>query len=201
MKKIVLITLIFAYSICTSAQIETDELTIHPMLGVNIADFTHSPNSDARLGIAAGVELGYQLTPKFGLSVAWMYSQQGAIGKVKYRNKKFKERIYLDYINMPIMANVNIAKGFCVKFGVQPGFNVNSEYEISAVGVNVGGQLSDAGIDVKTFDFSIPIGLSYEFNNAIVIDARYNIGTTNIVSNDDTKNSVFQFTLGYKFGL
>lgn len=201
MKKILLVTLFLVSSICTFTQPEVKVLTVHPMLGVNIADFTNSPYSDARLGIAAGAELGYQLTPRFGLSVACLYSMQGAIGKVKYRNMKFKERIYIDYINMPIMANINVAKGFDVKFGIQPGVNINSEYEISAVGINVGGQLSDVGINVRPFDFSIPIGLSYEFKNAIVVDARYNFGITKVVSGYDNKNSVFQFTVGYKFAL
>ena len=40
----------------------------------------------------------------------------------------------------------------------------------------------------------------YEFNN-VVIDARYNFGVTNIADGGDAKNSVFQFTLGYKFAL
>ncbi len=58
------------------------------------------------------------------------------------------------------------------------------------------------GIDskAKKFDLSIPVGLSYEISN-VVLDARYNWGLTKIVSNSDSKNSVFQITLGYKFEL
>jgi len=35
----------------------------------------------------------------------------------------------------------------------------------------------------------------------IVIDARYNWGLTKVADYIDFKNSVFQFTLGYKFTL
>ena len=52
----------------------------------------------------------------------------------------------------------------------------------------------------ESFDFSIPVGLSYEFNN-VVLDARYNFGVTSVADGGDAKNSVFQFTLGYKFAL
>ena len=62
------------------------------------------------------------------------------------------------------------------------------------------GNLSAWGINVNTFDFSIPIGLRFEFSN-VVIDARYNIGITKIEKDGKERNSVFQFTLGYKFKL
>jgi len=67
---------------------------------------------------------------------------------------------------------------------------------------------------MKTFDFAIPVGLSYEYQN-FVFDARYNFGVTKVFDNaksdwlglgvnmGDAKvhNSVFQFTIGYKFAL
>lgn len=54
--------------------------------------------------------------------------------------------------------------------------------------------------DVKGFDLAIPVGLSYQYQN-IVLDARYNWGVTKIMDDVDSKNSVFQITLGYKFAL
>jgi hypothetical protein len=89
-----------------------------------------------------------------------------------------------------------VAKGLAVKLGVQPGFNVNSKSLIkTAVG-----NLSQQESDVKSVDFSIPVGLSYEFNN-FVIDGRYNFGLTKVYDGSDSKNSVFQITLGYRFDL
>lgn len=53
--------------------------------------------------------------------------------------------------------------------------------------------------DFKSFDLSIPLGLSYEISD-FVIDARYNLGLTKIIDNGDAKNknSVIQITVGYK---
>ncbi len=53
---------------------------------------------------------------------------------------------------------------------------------------------------VKKFDFSVPVGVSYEFNN-LVLEARYNVGLTEVIADSKAKNSVFQLSLGYKFGL
>ena len=55
-------------------------------------------------------------------------------------------------------------------------------------------------LKANTFDLSIPVGLSYEYKN-FVLDGRYNFGVTNISKNGNPKNSVFQFTLGYKFDI
>ena len=54
--------------------------------------------------------------------------------------------------------------------------------------------------EVNTFDFSVPVGISYEYMN-VCLDARYNIGVSKIADGDAGRNSVFQITLGYKFKL
>ena len=66
------------------------------------------------------------------------------------------------------------------------------------------GHKADFDDAVKSFDFAIPVGLSYEFKR-FVLDARYTLGVTKIFDEDkvnlDSKNLTFQLTLGYKFTL
>ena len=52
---------------------------------------------------------------------------------------------------------------------------------------------------VIEFDLAIPLGISYEYQH-FVLDVRYNLGLIGTVTDiDDTyRNSVFQFSLGYK---
>ena len=123
----------------------------------------------------------------FSISAGALYSMQGA--------KDDGETAKLDYINVPILANVYVAKGLAVKLGIQPGFNVNSKLSGSE-----GSFSYSSSFDAKTIDFSIPVGISYEYNN-FVVDGRYNFGVTKIIDGSDSKNSVFQITLGYKFEL
>lgn len=164
---------------------------MQPKVGMNIANLTDADDADARIGFVGGLETEYQATDIFSLSAGVLYSMQGC----KYDNDKVKTTSKLDYINIPIMANVYVAKGLAVKLGVQPAFNVNSEVKVS------GGKYStSADVDAKSFDFSIPVGISYEYSN-VVLDARYNWGLTKVADGSDSKNSVFQITLGYKFDL
>ena len=60
--------------------------------------------------------------------------------------------------------------------------------------------------DFEKFDLSIPFGVSYQFNNPFVIDARYQLGLTKLNKESgkgikDLKNGVFMITFGYKFAL
>ena len=178
------------------AQHAVGSLTVQPKVGLNIANMTDSDGADPRIGLVAGAELEYQVSDWFSLAGGAVYSMQGA----KASESGFSGTLKLDYINIPIVANFYVAKGLALKFGLQPGFNVSSKLSASGGGVSASTSLSNLGIDIKSFDLSIPVGASYEFNN-IVIDARYNVGSTKLVDGEDSRNSVFQFTIGYKFGL
>lgn len=192
MKKILLMAVVMLASVASYAQQAVGTFTLQPKIGMNVASLTKCDGCDPRIGLAAGVEAEYQATDIFSVSAGLIYSMQG--NKAKEEGVKLTTK--LDYINIPILANVYVTKGLAVKLGVQPAFNVSDKQKLS------GGKASVEAEDVgaESFDFSIPVGLSYEFNN-VVIDARYNFGVTNIADGGDSKNSVFQFTLGYKFAL
>lgn len=196
MKKMILSAIVMMATTAGYAQHEVGSLTVQPKVGLNIANMTDSGGADPRFGLAVGAELEYQVSDWFSLAGGAVYSMQGAKNKVDGVDATIK----LDYINIPIVANFYVAKGLALKFGLQPGFNINSKASASASGVSASMSLSNFGIDIKTLDLSIPVGVSYEFNN-VVIDGRYNVGATKLVDGDDTRNSVFQFTIGYKFGL
>lgn len=192
MKKLFVATLMLLGTVGAMAQHEVGTVTLQPKVGLNIANMTSINNSDPRLGVAAGAELEYQAGELLSISAGALYSQQG----YKFSNSVAKSSFKADYINVPILANVYVAKGLAVKLGLQPGFKVSESGSAEAFGFKVDGK-SDY---MKSFDLAMPVGLSYEFNN-IVLDGRYNWGLTKVADNSDSKHSVFQITLGYKFAL
>lgn len=196
MKKMLVMAAFMLSSVCAFAQHEVGSLTIQPKVGLNIANVTDFDPADCRLGLAAGAELEYQISDMFSITGGVLYSMQG----YKYDESSVDFTAKMDYINVPILANVYVVKGLAVKLGIQPGFNVNHTLKAKAAGVTVDKDFEDLGLETKTVDFSIPVGVSYEYNN-IVLDARYNWGLTKMFDGSDSKNSVFQVTLGYKFAL
>ena len=109
MKKLVLLAAVLLSSVGVFAQHEVGSINIQPKVGINIADLTDADESDARIGFVVGAEGEYQLTDLFSLTAGLLYSQQGC----KYDDESTK----LDYINVPILANVYVAKGLAA--GIQ----------------------------------------------------------------------------------
>lgn len=196
MKKLFLMAVVMLVSVASYAQQSVGSFTLQPKVGLNVAMMTNSDGSDPRCGLAAGVEAQYQATKMLGISAGVLYSMQGSKYDQKIMGKTFTATNKIDYVNIPILANVYVFKGLALKAGIQPGFKVNDQVKLSGLGES---QTEDVD-KAESFDFSIPVGLSYEFYN-VVLDARYNIGCTKVIDGLDSRNSVFQFTLGYKFEL
>ena len=197
MKKILLMAAVLLSTVGAFAQHEVGSFNLQPKVGLNISDITDVSGTNTRCGFVAGAELEYQATDIFSITGGVLYSMQGckASGYDDDEDYYATETLKLDYINIPILANIYVAKNFAVKFGIQPGFNINAKDKY-----DVGDYSYEEELDaVKSFDFSIPVGISYEFKN-FQLDARYNWGLTS-VGNSDSKNSVFQITLGYKIDL
>ena len=196
MKKLFLMALMaFIATTASFAQWSVGSITVQPKIGINGANITDADNSDSRIGLVLGGEFEYRVSPIFSLSAGALYSMQGCKGTAEDEDGNTGDvSLKLDYINVPILANVYVVKGLAIKLGIQPGFNVRHKATATVSGVNVTTNLPG----VKSVDFSIPIGVSYEFNR-FVIDGRYNLGVTKLIDGADSKHSVFQFTFGYKF--
>ena len=192
MKKLLLMAAVMLSSVGAFAQHAVGSFTLQPKVGINITNTTNYGNvAKARVDFAGGLEGEYQVSDIFSLSAGLMYSRQGYKAKDNVAGLSGKDW-KPSYLNVPVLANVYVVPGLAVKLGVQPGFMVDKDKD---------GYKGE----VNTFDLSIPVGLSYEYNN-FVLDGRYNWGVTKINKNsvkgfDDTRNSVFQITLGYKFSL
>lgn len=204
MKRLMIAATTLLLSVCTNAQNDVGGWSLQPKAGINLATMTNDDEAKTRIAFVAGAELEYQATPMLSVSAGALYSQQGSDADGQGMNGTVK----MDYVNIPILANYYVTKGLAVKVGIQPGFLVNDKVKVSANGVSAEVGLKDAykaaGIDadISSFDLAIPLSISYEFNH-VVLDARYNLSLTKAISayGESTKHSVFQITLGYKFGL
>lgn len=163
MKKILLTAVVMLASVASYAQQAVGTFTLQPKIGMNVASLTKCDGCDSRIGLAAGVEAEYQATDIFSVSAGLIYSMQGNKAKAEGVTQTTK----LDYINIPILANVYVTKGLAVKLGVQPAFNVSDKVKFSGSGASI--EAEDVG--AESFDFSIPVGLSYEFNNLATTSA------------------------------
>lgn len=213
MKKIMMMLVMATVALTASAQNEVGQLTLQPKIGLNLANLSdtkevNDEKGQLKLGFAVGVEAEYGLSEKFSVAAGLLYSMQGCdFGEYKVSAGDAtlagwdKNQRNLAYLNIPIVANFYFAKGWAIKAGVQPGFLLSAKAKVDGIGAQESFN-NDIKDQCKTFDLSIPLGISYEYEK-IVFDARYNLGVTKVNKDGDnsSKNGVIQFTVGYKFAL
>ena len=203
-KLIVLISLLVMAVTAYSQQLRPGSVTITPKMGINASSYFGDDNEgcDYKAGLTLGAEGEYYIKNWLGISAGLMYSQQGS--SLDYSNIDGL-KICTEYINVPVLCNFHLGKCFSLKAGLQPGVNLSAKAKAGGVSAD----LSGSGVDAKTFDIAMPIGMSFAFNN-LVIDARYALGLNTAfkgkidddnLNNADLYNSVFSLTLGYRFNL
>jgi len=202
MKKAMLMMAVLTVSLTAMAQHEEGDFLVQPKVGLNIATLSDADKTIGDLNF--GIEAELMLTDYFSLSAGAIVSNQGG----KYNDDTYVSyTVDLDYVNVPVMANFYILPGLSLKAGVQPSYRMKAKVKTDGATYDMDrfyALLSGTGIEedfkVKKFDLSIPVGISYEYQN-VVLEARYNWGVTKIMDNDSFYNRVFQLTLGYKFDL
>lgn len=190
MKKIIAMAALVLSSVGAFAQYSAGDFTLQPKVGLNCTSITGDNDADYKAGFVGGLEAEYHVNPLVGISAGVLYSMQGAKATLEGKEMKYN----MDYVNIPILANFYVTKGLALKAGIQPGFKASSSVKLGSVKVD------DETGSIKSVDFSVPVGISYEYEG-FCLDARYNIGCTKVFKEGDGNHSVFQLTLGYKFKL
>lgn len=226
MKKLLIVLSLFFLSLTVKAQVES-YWRIYPKLGFTLAKFPNDKfysgdkavseyTARYKQGMTGGVEVAYEhgvATFMAGL----MYANRGT----KYNDYTYEDagtiekvtgiQYTLHYLEIPLMTGYEILEGLKIKAGIQPGFLLKAKFMQSKIisEKQKGGQTTiamteetdrDASDMFKKFDFSIPVGISYEFSN-VVLDARYVFGVTENSDLIKARNGGFTFTVGYGFDL
>jgi hypothetical protein len=160
-----------------------------------------------KAGFDAGVFAKLPVTRGFSIQPELLYSLKGA--KSTYSNfiqGTGEYRFNLGYLQLPVLAVVNIAPNFNLHLGGYAAYLVNSNIK----NVNNNGDLVNATelntSDFNRWDFGLVGGAAFDIEN-VTIGARYNYGLSEIgksgnPSGDLTKgmkNAGFSFYLGFGF--
>lgn len=188
MKKVILLAFAMVVTMTASAQHAVGSFSLTPRVGINLANFAGDVSDNSmKFGLVAGADAQYQISPLVGLSAGLFYSMQGC-------EFSGDSKQTLDELNIPLVAHFYVAPNFALNTGLQLGIPVAAEYKS-------GNSSIDNKSGTQSIELSIPIGASYEYQD-FVFDARYNLGLSKVNKGDGSRrNSVIQFTVGYKFDL
>ena len=182
--------------------------------GYNYSSFNGEVAKDNTLkglsGFYVGALLELPLGDVLSLQPEVIYSRQGAAWEQKNILGEFKKDLKLDYLNIPVMAKVNLGPLF-LQGGVQFGFLVGKP----EVSYTRGAQRVTEKVDkdaYAAFDFGVGAGLGVNLSQHFFVEARYTHSLTNAldpnnnslknahISDDNNfKNAVLSLGLGVKF--
>ncbi|NER15696.1 porin family protein [Spongiivirga citrea] len=147
--------------------------------GLNFADFNGGDlNADSRTGFHVGLVAELRLSDNFAIQPEAIYSSQGV--------ELTSDDLKIDYLNIPVLADIKLFKAVSLQAGPQFGFKVNED------------QVQNIG-DVKDLDVGGAVGLEVKILKFFA-QARYNFGLTDVLeSANSPKNAVFQLSAGFNF--
>ncbi len=205
MKKVILAAFVLGTITTAVAQ---QQVKFGPKAGLNFANLSGLNDSEMKTSFHVGAVAEIKFNEKFSIQPEVVYSAQGSSRSGSTTllgiTSSFEGKQKLDYINVPIMAKYYIIDGFSVEAGPQIGFLMKAESEldttIAGVNSNVKGDNKDS---FKSTDFGLGLGLAYDLPVGLFVNARYNLGLSDIRENtsagDAVKNNVIQVGIGYKF--
>ena len=227
MKRIAVLIVLVTSTLVSMAQNKPGTWSVIPHVGVSISSLLGGSGiyevgdnmivevkPHALLGFVGGTDVMYQASDVVGLSAGLSFVQAGC----KFKDDKGKNSVVynrnlrMNYVTMPILIHSYLLPGFSVKAGIEPtllvsakSHEVQQSYEEDKEAKKSNFHEDEFTIDMKNgmrkIGLSIPIGVSYEYEN-VVLGALYHVGVFNIYKEGDSSRIiVFQVSVGYKLNL
>ena len=199
--------------------------------GVNIAslpgDYPAVIENKSIIGFHVGFVTDFKLSAKSSFVAEALLSTQG--GKTNYivGAESVEQTINLTNLNIPVLFRYKIIEKLSVEAGPQIGFVVKAKNKIDYKnaddpsqneiiefdGLNAGTFVSGGTTysyekGIRSVDFSLNLGVTYDLTKNLFLQARYNRGLTAVdlkstvgesTKSLDIMNSVFQVSVGYHF--
>jgi len=167
--------------------------------GVNLANLNSDiySTSTNRTSFHVGGLAHIHLNDQFAIQPELVYSDQGFKQKL---SSSLDLDASLQYLNVPVLFQY-MFRGARIQTGPQVGFLLNTELDYT--------DNSNQDVDeyFKKTDFGWTFGVGYLTTSGFGIDARYNLGISNInkkitapgITNTEINNRVWQFGVFYQF--
>lgn len=186
MKKIMMFSAFFTFTVFSLMAQETS-FGLKAGFNSSSVKVKDGTDYDSKSGFHAGGLAHIHINKHFAVQPELVFSMQGG--------ERTNSRLSLDYLNIPVALQYMAGEGFRLQTGPQLGFLLSAESKFGDLEVDVDDVYS-------TVDFSWLFGAGYIFSSGLGIDARFNLGISNISDDTDfeARNRVFQVGLFYQFG-
>ena len=169
--------------------------------GVNLASLTNNNTESKKnlVGFAAGLMADFSFSDLISLHPEVLFSQKGVKytrGGGGYSGGNNTAQVRTNYIDVPLLLRVK-ADGLFFEAGPQVGFLASQKFEVNNT------TISTSTDGTRKVDVGYIAGVGYQLPQGLELGVRYNGGISDLSdpsAGEKTRNSVFQFQLGYLFG-
>lgn len=161
-------------------------------LNINdIADNRYTNNTATRIGYHGGLLFHIHVRRKLAVQPEVVFSSQGA----KYTHPNFNGEVVTNYLNIPVLLQYMGSRGIRLQTGPQVGFLLDADLKRN------GNTVADLKQGMNEADFSWAFGLGFLSRNGLGVDARFNLGLTDVFEQGgrESKHRVWQIGLFYQF--
>jgi hypothetical protein len=167
--------------------------------GLNFSTVSDT-DGDSKTGLIFGAFYSYELNDSFSIQPELLYIQNG--NKAEEGGITFKTK--LDYLVIPVLAKFKFQGSETVKPYVLAGpyLGLKMSAKLSAEGDGGSADTDLDGAKGTTFGVTFGAGIGVKMGDGnILVEARYNLGLSNIYDADylDCKNRSFSLMVGYGF--
>ena len=205
-----LMALVAVMPLKTTAQ----ELHFMPKIGFTLADIAQL-QTKVRSGANVGLGAEYLFPNEIAaVETGVYYAMQGAYIKGTVAGHYLTTFLKNDYLNIPVLAKAYVYNGINVFVGPQFSFNVKDKITMEYGGKELG-KVNTTDF-VENFDLAIMMGVGYQFESGLFVNANYNLGLLAVFKEDEftitgenaahtitdglsTRNRVFQISAGWRF--
>lgn len=195
MKKVILLlTSFISVTAFSQETVKSSNATFGIKGGLNYSTVTKGdfeegldPRTSFHIGFVGEIPL---IGKTISLQPEMLYSRQGFETNFVLLGTNYKDEYQVDYINVPILLKLRAGNVLSFEAGPQFGLKINEKV--------VSNNSEVERDNINEFDTALAGGVSLNFNE-FFISGRYTYSLNEIIKDSNSKNSVFQVGVGFKF--
>ena len=180
--------------------------TFGPKIGV---DYTHqwgeNINDESALSYQAGVFMEYRFNSRVAIAPEVVLAAHNRPKwehhdwwMDEYPARDVTTTYHTNYINIPVMFKYYVTPSLSIDLGPQFGFKVYDKY--TDKWEEDGKKMKEKhNMGLRTFDFGLGLGATYNFNEKVFIQLRYTLGLVPLYHGTNARNGNAQLSVGYRF--
>lgn len=158
---------------------EARGFSLMPHVGVAGTTFwgDDADGSSMRAGVTAGLDVNYRFNHLISMTSGVGFTMRGAD-----IDDNADGYVKMNHIDVPLLINFHVGRGWSLYAGVQPSFRVWSKTRFNGV-ENDGPAVNDYN-DLNDVDVSLPIGVNYTLASGLNFGLRLTLGGVSVIDDD-----------------